>query len=205
MGTENESRGRTFIEQARRAQIIAAATDTVAEIGYANASLSQIAARAKVSKSVISYHFEGKDELLKELVTQFFTDTWAYMEERILAEPTATGQVRAWVGSQLAYFGAHRNGFLAMADIVSNHREPDGSRPFAEASREEVDGMAEIIKAGVESGEFRVVDPHSVASIIILCAEGLLGGWAWGESFDLDAQTEVLLDFIDHALRKEHP
>ena len=87
MQTENSTDGRrrSFIEEARRAQIAAAAAETVAEYGYANASLARIAERADVSKSVISYHFDGKDELLTQMVTRFFQETWEHMERRIEA------------------------------------------------------------------------------------------------------------------------
>ena len=53
--------GRTFTETARRAQIIAAAIDTIAELGYGQASLARIAETAGTSKGVIIYHFGGKD------------------------------------------------------------------------------------------------------------------------------------------------
>jgi AcrR family transcriptional regulator len=125
MRSENEPSGRrkpSFIEEARRAQILAAATETVAESGYAGASLARIAERAGVSKSVISYHFAGKDELLEMIVNQFFADAWAQMEAALLAESSAAGQIKAWITEEVAYFGAHRAEFLAMAAIVANHR-----------------------------------------------------------------------------------
>ena len=47
-----------------------AAIDTIAEVGYANASLARIAVRLGISKGVISYHFAGKDDLIAEIVSQ---------------------------------------------------------------------------------------------------------------------------------------
>ena len=40
------------------------AIEVLAELGYAQTSFARIAERAGISKSVISYHFAGKDELL---------------------------------------------------------------------------------------------------------------------------------------------
>jgi TetR/AcrR family transcriptional regulator, fatty acid metabolism regulator protein len=59
---------RTFTETARRTQIVAAAIDTIAELGYGRASLARIADTAGTGKSVILYHFSGKDDLIRELV-----------------------------------------------------------------------------------------------------------------------------------------
>lgn len=45
----------TFIEAARRAQIVQCASDAIDELGFERASLAEIAKRAGISKSVISY------------------------------------------------------------------------------------------------------------------------------------------------------
>ena len=55
---------KSFIEQARREQIVDAAIDVLYESGFAAASLGAIAERIGVSKGVLSYHFAGKRELL---------------------------------------------------------------------------------------------------------------------------------------------
>lgn len=206
MRSETDPDGRTrytFIEAARRSQIVEAAAETVADVGYANVSLSRIAERAGISKSVISYHFSGKDEVLTQVANRFFEQTWEYMASRIEAETTPTGKVRAWIGSQLEYFNGHRAGFLAMVEIVMNHRAPDGSRVFADAEHEEVAELARILRTGQRHGEFRDFDPRRVATIVIRCTEGVLSSWAIDDSIDLDAQSAVLLDFIDHAIRGE--
>lgn len=208
MRPENRPGGRerpTFIEQARRAQILAAASRTVADVGYAHASLARIAAEAGVSKSVISYHFAGKDELLVRLVTEFFEATWDHMAGQLSAQPTAMGKIRAWIRGQLDYFGQHRTRFLAMAEIVAHHRAPDGSRPFAGDEAEELDALTEILEEGQRGGEFRDFDARSVAAIVIQCTEGVLGRWALDDGVDLEKQAADLVDFIDHAIRRSRP
>lgn len=195
----------SFIEEARRAQIIEAATQTVAELGYANASLARIAERAGVSKSVISYHFDGKEDLLLSMVGQFFEDAWEFMRVRIEAATTPADKLRAWIGSELLFFGADRTGFLAMIEVVTGYRPPDGSRPFAEGEQQELDALAELLEAGQRAGEFRDFDPRSVATIIVRAAEGVLGTWATNPDAELEAEGAALLDFIDHAVRKDRP
>jgi AcrR family transcriptional regulator len=60
---------RTFTESARRAQIVTAAIEVIAEVGYAKASFSRIAKQAALSSTgMISYHFAGKDDLLTACV-----------------------------------------------------------------------------------------------------------------------------------------
>ena len=50
----------TFTEAARRTQIIECAIETLATLGYAQASLAHIAKRAGISKGVIVYYFSSK-------------------------------------------------------------------------------------------------------------------------------------------------
>ena len=50
-----------FTEHARRAQIVGAAVETIADLGYGQASFAQIARRAGPSSTgLISYHFAHK-------------------------------------------------------------------------------------------------------------------------------------------------
>lgn len=193
----------SFIEQARREQILKATSETVAQIGYANTSLSRIAEQAGISKSVISYHFDGKDELLTRVAEQFIEAAGEYMSARISAESTASGQVKTWISGQIEYFGAHRTGFLAMSAVLANHRPTDGSRPFAAPLEEEVEELTGILRRGQEEGEFREFAPRSTATIILRCIEGLLTSWAVDPSVDLENQLDTLLDFVHHAIRRE--
>src|SRR5690625_4952350 len=100
--------GRSFIEQARRAQIIEAAAATVAEVGYAKASLARIAQRGGISKGVLTYHFATKDEMLRLAATQFFDDAWAYMAPRITAADSADSKIPAWIRDEFESIVTHR-------------------------------------------------------------------------------------------------
>ena len=193
----------SFIEEARREQIVDAAAATVAELGYARSSLARIADRAQISKGVITYHFATKDEILRLVVTQFFHQGWEYMEGRILTQDTAIGQLRAWIGAELEFYAAHRTGFLAMSDIVANHRSTDGSHAFADEIAEEIDGLTDILLQGQQNGELRAFDARSIAQIILRTVDGLLMSWAADPTCDLHEQTPVLLDFIVHAIQTE--
>ena len=46
--------------------------EVFAEFGYDGARVDEIAKRAGVNKSLIYYHFEGKEHLLKEMISNFF-------------------------------------------------------------------------------------------------------------------------------------
>ncbi|HMK98465.1 MAG TPA: TetR family transcriptional regulator, partial [Acidimicrobiales bacterium] len=118
--TEPETERRTFIENARRQQIVGAAIDTIAEVGYAQASLARIAARLGISKGVISYHFASKDDLIKQVVIDVVEAGRAYILPRVFAEPTGPAMLRAYIESNLAFMREHRNYMVAVVEILRN-------------------------------------------------------------------------------------
>ncbi|MGH3185654.1 MAG: TetR/AcrR family transcriptional regulator, partial [Streptosporangiaceae bacterium] len=99
---------KSFIERARREQIVNAAIDVLYESGFAAASLGAIAEHIGVSKGVLSYHFAGKSELLHEVIAHVLTEASEYMRPRIEAASSYVDAVRIYVTSNLEYIGAHR-------------------------------------------------------------------------------------------------
>ncbi len=111
---------RTFIENARRQQIVAAAIDTIAEVGFAQASLARIAKRIGISKGVISYHFAGKEDLIRQVVIEIIEASRAYIIPRVFAESIGPARLRAYIESNLAFMREHRNSMVAILDIARN-------------------------------------------------------------------------------------
>lgn len=112
------SQTRTFTETARRAQLVAAAIDTMAELGYAQTSLARIAERLEISTGVILYHFRGKDEIVDDVVSR----AEAYMRPRIQAAPPDAPKLRASIESNLGCMAEYRTHITASVDI-SRRRE----------------------------------------------------------------------------------
>ncbi|ASU82238.1 TetR/AcrR family transcriptional regulator [Nocardiopsis gilva YIM 90087] len=191
-----------FIEAARRAQIIQAATETVAQVGYAQASLSRIAQHARISKSVISYHFAGKDELLEQVVTQIFDEGWALIEPRLATARTEAERLRVHIEVELEYWESNRTRFLAMASIVDGHRTSDGKPRFADKWEETVTVVEDLLRKGQENGEFRDFDPRVVAVTVRQGIEGALDQWARNPDLDLKAYTAELITLFELAIRK---
>lgn len=198
--SSREARRETLASRARRAQIIQTAGEVVAELGYANASVARIAERVGVSKGVITYHFDSKDEILRLVAKQLFERCRAYLEEHVDRASGATGELRSLVGAELDFFGSHRTQFIAMGEVMANHRDPDFSHAFEAVAAEEVEQLADLLDQGQRSGEFRAFDPDRVARIIYQCKNGVLDAWAHDPQIDLRAHAESLQDFIDHAI-----
>jgi len=193
--------GPTFIETARRAQIIESAIQAIAEVGYARASLAVIARRASISKSVISYYFEGKDDLMHQVVTVVLEEGVAAMQPAIDAEPTALGKLRAYVTSNVAYMRTHREGLMAVVAIFSasggGGDTPLVSEDMATAG---VRMMADIIELGQKNGEFRECSPWVAATAIRAGLDAIPPYFAADSTVDLDAWGAELLALFERGL-----
>jgi len=183
-----QEKDRTFIETARRAQIMAAAIDTIAALGYGQASLSRIAETAGTSKGVILYHFGSKDDLIRELVSELSARGRAYLGPRLEAEPTGTLMLRTYIQANLAFIQENRNHVLAIVEIALNGRSADGS-PLYDMSIREAGTVAlqELLAHFQGTGEFRDdFDPLVMALAIRAALDGVPARLARDPSLDLD-------------------
>jgi AcrR family transcriptional regulator len=157
---------RTFVTSARRAQIVAAAIDTVADVGYANASLARIAVRLGISKGVISYHFAGKDDLIAEIISQVLQKARAYMQPRIEAQTTGPEMLRAYIESNLEFIRDNPNQLTAVVEIV-RATFAGADSPFKGNRDGAVHILADMLARFQDAGDFRPdFDPNAMAMAI---------------------------------------
>jgi AcrR family transcriptional regulator len=196
---------RTFIETARRAQIVAAATDTLAELGYARASLGRIAARIGISRGLISYHFAGKDELMREVAREAFEHGTGFMQRRILAHSTGPEMLRAYIESNLAYMREYPNELIAVVEIARNAVTPDGMNRFYSYDVDEaVRALAHLLSGFQDAGQFRAdFDPRAMAIAIRGAIDGVPGRLRFDPQFDIDSYASQLADVFELATRIE--
>ena len=204
-----QQEGRTFIETARRAQIMAAAIDTIAEQGYGQASLARIAETAGTSKGVILYHFGGKDDLIRELVAELPATGRAYLGPRLEAEPTGAGMLRTYIESNLAFIRENRNHVLATVEIALNGRSADGSPLYDMSVREAgVGALRELLAHFQGTGEFRAgFDPLVMALAIRATLDAVPARLARDPGLDLDHYGCELADLFQIATQPggSHP
>lgn len=167
MPPKKEGPDRTFIEEARRAQIIQCAADVIAESGYARATMAEIAKRARIAKSVISYHFNDKNDLIQEVIRTAIATYTQFLESRMAAESTASGKIRAYLAASADYMVAHRSLNLAILEIAFNALGPDG-RPLRATMPMEVHNSAfeQFLRDAQTSGELREFDVEVMVRLL---------------------------------------
>ncbi|HJE58257.1 MAG TPA: TetR family transcriptional regulator [Nocardiopsis listeri] len=203
MRSKNESDGqkRSFIEKARRAQIIDAAVHTIAEVGYPNASLARIARTAEVSKGVISYHFDGKDELMDQVVIGVYTQIGEEVVPRVLAEQSMEGALRVHVRGVAEYALAHRERMTALAQIFRHSRDAQGAPRFGSQPEAIYEHLEGLYRSGQQSGEFRDFDVRVMAVSQQATLDAMFEYWRTHPGHDLLAHADELGELLVRAVR----
>jgi AcrR family transcriptional regulator len=167
MQPETERPARTFTETARRAQIVGCAADVIAQAGYERATMAEIARQAGVAKSVISYHFADKNELMQELIRTAVATFTEFIEPRLAAQASAAGKIGAYLAGSADYTIAHRSLHLAVLEIGFNALGPDGLPLVASMPLEtHKPALEQILRDGQLSGELRDFDVQVMAGLV---------------------------------------
>jgi AcrR family transcriptional regulator len=161
---------RTFTEGARRAQIVQAAIETIADAGYRGATFARIARQAGLSSTgLISYHFAGRDELIGEVVAKVIGDIGAFMTQRMTGVTGPPAALRAYIEGNAEFTAKHRAEMKALLEIFLN----GGFRYDTSTEQAVLSPIEEILRAGQRSGEFRAFDPTVMATLIQRAVDGL--------------------------------
>ncbi len=167
MPNESASDGR---QRPGRVAILRAAVSVMGEDGYDRASMRDMAARAGVSVAALYYHFPSKHDLLR----QFLDEAWEVSLARIIRRVERVGDdpvaqldeiVGTIIASNLHDDFAQKASRVALRDYT---RLDPPERAVIERQRQRlVDLIAEVIAAGVESGDFTIDEPVAAAHAIL--------------------------------------
>jgi AcrR family transcriptional regulator len=199
--------GGTFTSTGRRSQFVAAAIDTIAEVGYAHASLARIAGRVGVSKGVISYHFAGKDELVQEVIADIAAKGGAFIYANAMTLPAAAERLRGWIESILEYMAAHRTEMVAFHEIAAGSRgDAAVSAAVARLVTEVTPAVQALFADGQASGEFRPdFDPQAAATALMALIDAVPPRMARDPDFDVARYGREVAGLFDAATRRAVP
>ena len=165
-------------ESERRLILLKAAFREVAERGFSNVTLEDIAARAGVSKGVTLYYFSSKEDLFRELFSWLIVSIHERMREAVASVDDPVEKVRALVALIFPSPSKNRAFFRAYVDFcgLAARREPFRviDERFYAGCREVDRG---IVEEGIRRGAFVARDPEEAASTLRAIFDGLMLQW----------------------------
>ena len=160
----------------RREQMLRAALDVIADRGYAETRIADVAERTGISPALVIYYFKTKDQLLTEAIRYLDNLWYADGQRRMAGLPTAVARIEEIVAmSCLPEADTDPNSswtlwmdFWALAahnPEVADLRQHDDERWR--------DMISSLVRFGQETGEFRDVDPDDFAVLLCSLLDGL--------------------------------
>lgn len=186
--------------QDRRDSILAAAKQVFAEKGFEATSIADIARAAGISDGLAYRYFQGKRDLLNEVLRAFYERTMVDLE--IIASRDAPFETRL---HDLIH--RHLFAFVADADLcrlfiseVRTASDYQGS-PVHELNRRYTSILVRIIEDGVANGEVRGdIDIRLVRDVIFGATEHRSWAAVNGRPLDVDATARNLVELLRYGL-----
>lgn len=206
MQPENRSGGqekRSFIEEARRGQIVAATIETITEIGYAKASFVQIARRAGISPGLITYHFARREELMKQVMLTVHNSMDQALTARTEGSESYCAALRGLIEGFVHYCAEHPAELIAISQIAAAARDAEAARTWAE--EQNATALAELedmFREGQEAGEFRDFAPRVMAVSVMAAMEATPAELMARPGTDVTAYAKELADIFELAVRR---
>jgi AcrR family transcriptional regulator len=152
----------------RPREILDAALTVFVTKGFAATKLDDVAAAAGISKGLLYRYFDNKAELFKEVVRQTLVTTIRDVGDRARASGTALAALDLFLEQMIAIAGDPRRSAIPKLVISESGSFPDLAVFYlAEVIGPGLAQLAALIRRGIESGEFRQVDPDLTARSII--------------------------------------
>jgi AcrR family transcriptional regulator len=170
----------TFIEEARRKQIIDAALQTIAEYGYTQTSFAEIAKSLGITKGLIAYHFNGKHDLITSAIHTILNRQGAYIKEHVDAQENAGDKLLAYIESSFEYIEQNRPHFVALVDLWGSFTSPEEKQAFSESAYNPCRAhLKKIFRVGQDQREFAKFDEQVMASVIQGAIDGVMLQWVF--------------------------
>ncbi|MBZ9772387.1 hotdog fold thioesterase [Mesorhizobium sp. CO1-1-8] len=198
-GSEQGGSRRVGAER-RRAQILEAAFRVISKKGFANSAMREIAQEAGMPVPTMYQYLRSKDDILVSIFDDYLGQVENSVQLSALGAATASARLAAALAANVAEFDR----FQAQVRLMTRE-----TRSLQPQTREKVkkhmfayiDLFRSMIAQGVESKEFRVVDPFLYANFFaMLCEVWPLRQWSVGR-YGVEGVQAGIVDLVLHGIK----
>jgi len=148
----------------RKQQLIDCAAVLFAERGYAETRVIDIVRAAGVAKGLFYWYFENKEALFKELAESIRLQL--RRQQGAVLQADALPLVNLYRGAEASVlFMAENAHFFSLLEVEG----PNFTEVLRQGTRQHIDDMVRIVKAGQAHGSIREDDPRLLAVGVVAC------------------------------------
>jgi AcrR family transcriptional regulator len=160
--------------EATRAHLLRTAARIFAERGYAATTQNDLIAAAGLTKGAFYFYFRSKAELALAVLQEQKGRWLTQVGERVLAEPTASQQLRALVPTMLDLISREPAAWSVTRLTRELSADPELSAEVSKVPAEWVAFVADVVRRGQADGDLRAgLKPELVASVLVGAFDGL--------------------------------
>lgn len=150
-----------------RARILIEARRLFVEFGFNGISMREIAAATGISKPGLYYHFKDKEDLLLAILTDSLEQIARVVGS--CCDPSQTARQRlSQVLRDIFEWAPEQRSMIRLASQEMAHLSPKARQDFSVMYEHKfIGGLAEILQAGMRSGELRQVNPHLATWVLL--------------------------------------
>jgi AcrR family transcriptional regulator len=165
------------VADVRRDQMLAAAATLIAERGFADTRIADVAARVGASPALVIYYFGTKDSLLTEALRWSESSFYAATEEMLRSTPTIRARIETlveWTLVSDAPASAPSDWGLWFDLWAQAFRHPEVKKDRADLDAQWRDLITRLVRAGIEDGEVEPLDVETFAIMWGSLLDGLV-------------------------------
>ncbi len=195
---------RPNVSEQRKNQILDAAMQVFARLGFHKARMDDVAREAGVSKGLLYWYYKNKDALIAAILDRLFSQEMGHLRQALVAPGPVSERLLALGGEtarhvlRLKFLAPIAFEFYALAGRNAHVRSAL-QRYYAQYRQ----NLTQLIEEGIASGEFRPdTQAETVAQTIIALFEGLILLWIVDpEQMPLAEQVEESFALIVRSIR----
>ena len=164
----------TNLQDIRKDQIMNAAQVVVASKGYDQARMDDIVEKAQLSKGAIYWYYKSKKDIYLSLIDYWFNEYSAGVLKSLEDKDSSSEQLKSLFEYFVDQFDQNPDTFKIMVEFWrTSGLDVDFNNKLQEIYSQFLEYIIDIIKNGIESGEFKEVDPRITALSILINIEGI--------------------------------
>jgi len=195
----------SFIEESRRKQIVESALRTIAEKGYSKTSFAEIAKELGITKGLIAYHFDGKQDLFLSIIDAIIDGQARNITDSLKGRVGALDRLSAYIEASFDYIVENRPMAVALVDLWGSFTSAAEKRAFnARAYGPCSNILKGIFEQGQINGEFRDFNPVTLTQVLQGTIDGVMLQYVFNpDGIDMNDCARDTLELILGWVRAE--
>jgi AcrR family transcriptional regulator len=192
------------VEAERRKQILDAAEQVFARRGFDQARMDDIVAEAGLSKGALYWYYKSKDAIIRALLDRIFAGDLRQAGELAEASGSASDRLRLFVGRVIEEYRRLERLVPVVYEFVALATRPGPVRDtLVGYFRRYREIVTQIIRQGIDAGEFEPCDADAAAVSLISMYEGIALFWFFSSDLvDWDRMAEPPIEIFLAGLRR---